>query len=76
MVQFKAHGGNAVHVTGQVLVRPWLSEDADSSVRVTVSGATLPATPAASSKKRAAAADQKDGDAEQKQAKKQVKGGC
>jgi hypothetical protein len=71
IVQFKAHGGNTVHITGQVLVRPWLSEDADASVRVTVSGATLPATPAASSKKRAAAADQKDSAAEQKQAKKQ-----
>ena len=70
MVQFKAHGGNAVHVTGQVLMRPWVSEDADARVRVTVSGATLPATPAASSKKRAAA-DQKDSTAEQTQAKKQ-----
>lgn len=70
MVEFKAHGGNAVHVTGQLLVRPWVSDDANTEVRVSVSGATLPATPAPSSKKRAAA-DQRDSATEQKQAKKQ-----
>ena len=66
MVQFKAHGSNSLHITGQLLVRPWLSDDADTSIRVTVAGATLPATPAASSKKRAAA-EQK----EEKPSKKQ-----
>ena len=70
MVQFKAVGGNAVHVTGQLLVRPWVSEEADASVQVTVSGATLPATPAATSKKRAVA-DQTDNAADRKRAKKQ-----